>query len=219
MIRDHNLTVLGGTIATRLNLEPGSGRIASLETSDVASGRAERINDVDAVVLAVGAKGLRALMTHSPDCAAAAPELVVAGSLDAIDVVSVRLWLDRTVAVDDPANVFSRFEALRGSGATFFMLDQLQDGSLDALWGGEEPQGSVIASDFYNASAIAELSDQAIVDTLMHDLLPVANSAFRDAQVVDSEVRRYPASVSLFSPGSATKRPSGDVSGCSGLRR
>ena len=207
LIRDHNLTVLGGTIATRLNLEPGSGMIASLETSDVASGRAERINDVDAVVLAVGAKGLRALMAHSPDCAAAAPELVVAGSLDSIDVVSVRLWLDRTVAVHDPANVFSRFEALRGSGATFFMLDQLQDSSLDALWGGEEPQGSVIASDFYNASAIAGLSDQAIVDTLMHDLLPVANSVFRDAQVLDSEVRRYPASVSLFSPGSATKRP------------
>jgi len=45
----------------------------------------------------------------------------------------VRLWLDRTIAVADPANVFSRFDALQGAGATFFMLDQLQDADLDAL--------------------------------------------------------------------------------------
>ena len=58
------------------------------------------------------------------------PELAAAGVLGAIDVVSVRLWLDRTIAVADPANVF---EALQGSGATFFMLDQLQHVDLDAL--------------------------------------------------------------------------------------
>ena len=68
-------------------------------------------------------------------------------------------------------------------------------------------QGSVIASDFYNASAIAELSDQAIVDCLMQELLPLAQPAFREAQVVDQEVRRYPGSVSLFSPGSFQQRP------------
>ena len=53
------------------------------------------------------------------------------------------------------------------------MLDQLQRQSEPELWGGETPQGSVIASDFYNATAIAELSDQAIVDCLMQDLLPI----------------------------------------------
>ena len=68
-------------------------------------------------------------------------------------------------------------------------------------------QGSVIASDFYNASAIAELSDQAIVDCLMQELLPMAVPAFKAARVVDQEVRRYPGSVSLFSPGSFRQRP------------
>jgi hypothetical protein len=122
-------------------------------------------------------------------------------------VVSVRLWLDRTIAVADPANVFSRFDALQGAGATFFMLDQLQDADLDALWGGSEPQGSVVASDFYNATAIAALSDQEIVDTLLKELLPQAVPAFRLAQVLEFEVRRYPGSVSLFSPGSFSQRP------------
>ena len=165
------------------------------------------IDDVDAVVLAVGAKGLNALMTHSPSCAEAVPELVTAGTLGAIDVVSVRLWLDRYVAVADPANVFSRFTSLRGSGATFFMLDQLQKEDEAELWGGRSPQGSVVASDFYNATAIAALSDQEIVDTLLHELLPQAAQGFRLAQVLECEVRRYPGSVSLFSPGSFSQRP------------
>ena len=205
--RQHQLQVLGGTLATALNLEADGKRLASVSTRTLATGRDGVIEDVDAVVLAVGAKGMRALMAGSPACAAAAPELVAAGSLGAIDVVSVRLWLDRHVPVADPANVFSRFSALRGSGATFFMLDQLQQEDEAALWGDQPVQGSVIASDFYNASAIAELSDQAIVDCLMQELLPMAVPAFKAARVVDQEVRRYPGSVSLFSPGSFRQRP------------
>ncbi len=35
----------------------------------------------------------------------------------------------------------------------------------------------------------------------------MAQPAFAEARVVDQEVRRYPGSVSLFSPGSFSKRP------------
>ena len=205
--RQHQLQVMGGTLATAMHLEPDGQRLASVSTRSLTTGRDGVIDAVDAVVLAVGSKGMRALMAGSPACAAAAPELVTAGALDAIDVVSVRLWLDRYVPVADPANVFSRFSALRGSGATFFMLNQMQQGDQAALWGDQPVQGSVIASDFYNATAIAELSDQAIVDCLMQELLPMAVPAFKAARVVDQEVRRYPASVSLFSPGSFHQRP------------
>ena len=203
----HQLTVLGGTLASKLNVSSDGQSIRSLETRNVMTGSSAVLDDVDAVVLAVGAKGMGSLMSQSPQCGVLAPELVQAGTLGTIDVVSVRLWLDRYVPVADPANVFSRFSALQGSGATFFMLDQLQKQSEPELWGGETPQGSVIASDFYNATAIAELSDQAIVDCLMQDLLPMAQPAFGEAKVVDQEVRRYPRSVSLFSPGSFSKRP------------
>ena len=205
--KQHHLEVLGGTLASRLNVSPNGTTVTSVETLSLATGRSSVINDVDAVVLAVGAKGMGALMTNSPECAALSPELVRAGNLGAIDVVSVRLWLDRTVQVAEPANVLSRFQALRESGATFFMLDQLQRDSQQELWGADPVQGSVIASDFYNATAIAELSDQGIVDCLMQELLPKVQPAFRTAQVVDQEVRRYPGSVSLFSPGSFKQRP------------
>jgi hypothetical protein len=117
------------------------------------------------------------------------------------------LWLDRYVPIAYPANVFSRFESLKGAGGTFFMLDQLQNESERALWGHDQPQGSVIASDFYNASGIAVMNDQEIIDRLMHDLLPIAHPEFRNAKVVDYEVRRYLDSVSHFSPGSFSKRP------------
>ena len=207
LINRHGLQVCGGTLAARLNLTPDGKAVASVETRAVGSGELGLIEEVDAVVLAVGAKGLGALMANSPACAAAAPELVDAGSLGAIDVVSVRLWLDTYVEVTDPANVFSRFEVLQGAGCTFFMLDQLQKEEEAALWGGEQPRGSVIASDFYNASVIALLSDQEIVELLMRELLPVANPAFRTTTVLESEVRRYPGSVSLFAPGSFSKRP------------
>ena len=204
---EHQLQVMGGTLATALKMSTDTRGVRSVETRSVTTGRSSVVDNVDAVVLAVGAKGMGALMANSSECAALTPELVRAGSLDAIDVVSVRLWLDRTISVADPANVFSRFSALKGAGATFFMLDQLQHDTKQALWGDQPMQGSVIASDFYNASAIAELSDQEVVDCLMHDLLPMAHPAFRGAVVVDQEVRRYPRSVSLFSPGSFSQRP------------
>ncbi len=207
LMESHGLRVLGGTLATGLNLTPDGSAVASVATRAVETGEEGLIEAVDAVVLAVGARGMGALMASSPACAAAVPELVEAGKLGAIDVVSVRLWLDAYVDVADPANVFSRFEALRGAGGTFFMLDQLQREEEAALWGGEQPQGSVVASDFYNASAIATLSDEEIVALLMRELLPVANPAFHAATVLEAEVRRYPASVSLFAPGSFSQRP------------
>jgi uncharacterized protein with NAD-binding domain and iron-sulfur cluster len=203
----HHLRLLGGTLATRLNVSSERQRISSVEIQNVASNEISILDDVDAVVLAVGAKGLKSLMRQSPECSQAAPELVAAASLGSIDVVSTRLWLDRSIPIAYPANVFSRFESLKGAGGTFFMLDQLQKEWERALWGDQRPQGSVIACDFYNASSIAAMNDQEIIDRLMHDLLPIAHPEFKHAKVVDCEVRRYPGSVSHFSPGSFSKRP------------
>jgi uncharacterized protein with NAD-binding domain and iron-sulfur cluster len=207
LISRHHLQVLGGTLVTRVTVSPDRLRVSSVELKTVATNAVERIEEVDAVVLAVGARGLKSLMAQSPELCAAAPELVSAASLGSIDVVSARVWLDRFIPIAYPANVFSRFDGLEGSGGTFFMLDQLHRDAQQALWAGEQPQGSVIASDFYNASAIAALSDQEIINRLTKDLLPVTHPAFTDARVVDSEVRRYPGSVSLFSPGSFRTRP------------
>jgi uncharacterized protein with NAD-binding domain and iron-sulfur cluster len=198
----------------------GGSRVTSLEICDqrvnklryTTQGGEERvISDVDACVLAVGAGGMKAIVRGSPELARLAPELASASTLGGIDVMSCRFWLDKTVATRAPANVLSQFSGLRGSGGTFFMLDQLQEvpeGTEGSdLWGGETARGSVVACDFYNAGALLALSDSEISRLLMEELLPAAVPGFRGAGVVDSHVQRYPSAVSWFSPGSYSLRP------------
>jgi len=231
------LTVLGGSRVQSVQLD-AAGKVSGL--SYASRGGSEALTGLDGCVLALGSKGMSGVVGGSPDLARAAPELCKAASLGGIDVIACRLWLDTTVETRTPANVFSRFEALRGAGGTFFMLDQLQgpaygggDEALRALWGGDEPQGSVVACDFYNSGAsgwacqrardaahvspapppptptgaLMGLSDEDVVATLMEDLLPAAVPGFSRANVVDSFVARYPGAVSWFSPGSFDKRP------------
>lgn len=198
------LTVLGSSFVHKLDME--GGRVSALEYRDSQSGEVRRLDDLTGCVLALGSKGMKAVVGGSSALARSAPELCAAASLDAIDVIAVRLWLDTTVATRTPANVFSRFPALRGAGGTFFMLDQLQGNDAE-LWGGEEPQGSVVACDFYNAGALLPLSNDDIVELLTKSLLPAAVPGFRGATVVDAHVQRFPGAVSWFSPGSFLKRP------------
>ena len=202
----YGLDVIGGTFVKAVDVDEASKRATVVRWVN-KKGEEGVIEDVDAVVMALGAKGMKSVVSNSPVLARVAPEFSAAASLGAIDVVAVRLWLDRFVQVEHPANVFSRFEELRGAGGTFFMLDQLQKDSEVELWGGEEPKGSVIASDFYNGTAIACMSDEDIVKLLTEKLLPKAVHGFDGVRAVDFEVRRYPGAVSWFSPGSYPKRP------------
>ena len=202
----YGLEVIGGTFVKAVDVDDASKRATAVRWVN-KKGEEGVIEDVDAVVMALGAKGMKSVVSNSSVLARVASEFSAAASLGAIDVVAVRLWLDRFVQVEHPANVFSRFEELRGAGGTFFMLDQLQKDSEVELWGGEEPKGSVIASDFYNGTAIACMSDEDIVKLLTEKLLPKAVSGFDGVRAVDFEVRRYPGAVSWFSPGSYPKRP------------
>lgn len=203
LCKNYDITVQGGARVQRVLVS--NGKVTGLEYKDSMVGTKE-LKDLDGCVLALGAKGMKAVVSNSPELARSCPELSAAASLDAIDVCATRIWLDRIVPTDTPANVLSSFPELRGAGGTFFMLDQLQPDK-NALWGGDQPQGSVLACDFYNSGAIATLSDEDVVDLLMKKLLPAAVPAFSEAKVVDSYVQRYPGAVTWFSPGSFTKRP------------
>merc|ERR1719253_1828305 len=216
--RVNGLKVKGGCRVGEISIdeshEDGSNaKRATKVTYQDASGETVTMSDVDGVILALGCKGMESVVRSSPGLASF-PEFSSAASLRGIDVISCRIWLDRIVPTRTPANVFSRFEALRGAGGTFFMLDQLQGEDNDHLWGGASPseeeaeqRGSVVACDFYNAGSLLPLSDEDIVRTLTNELLPSAVTEFADAKVVDSWVGKYPGVVSWFSPGSYDKRP------------
>lgn len=203
LVTQHGLTLRGNTFVEGLDLE--GDRVAGLRCR-ARGGGSEVLEDLDAVVLALGAGGLRAVLRGSPQLAKLCPNLSAAGSLGGVDVMSARIWFDRTVPTETPANVFSRFRGLRGAGGTFFMLDQLQPDA-EALWAGDTPKGSVVACDFYNAGALLPLNDEEILRLLTEELLPAAVPEFGNAKVVDSHVMRFPGAVSWFSPGSYEKRP------------
>ncbi len=208
---DWEFEVKGGCrvqeVSLNQNGDDGKLNAHKITYYDTQSGCTEILEDVGGVILALGCKGTENVVKSSSDLARL-PVFSKAASLKGIDVISVRLWLDEIIPTRTPANVFSRFEALRGAGGTFFMLDQLQENNVD-LWGGDETdkKGSVVACDFYNAGALLSLSDDDIVKILMEELLPSAVSKFADANVVDSWVGRYPGTVSWFSPGSYGSRP------------
>ena len=208
LIDNYDLKVLGGCAVGEISTEENGENMRASKVSYTNFKTKEQleIRDVDGVVLALGCKGMANVIGSSPDLSKY-PVFSKAASLKGIDVISVRLWLDTTVETRTPANVFSRFEALRGAGGTFFMLDQLQSDSIEELWGDDTPQGSVLACDFYNAGALLSMKDEDIVDVLMKELLPNAVPKFADAKVVDSWVGKYAGTVSWFSPGSYDLRP------------
>lgn len=209
---EYSLKVLGGCRVSEISLskESTSDKLSaeSIKYFNTKTQETEIIEDVDGVILALGCKGMQSVVRSSPDLARL-PVFSKAASLSGIDVISVRLWLDKIVPTRTPANVFSRFKELRGAGGTFFMLDQLQNDNFDDLWAGHtgDEKGSVVACDFYNAGGLLSLSDDDIVKTLTDELLPSAVPSFADANVVDSWVGKYPGTVTWFSPGSFTLRP------------
>ena len=209
------LKVLGGCRVKEVSVvekgEDGLCVASKVSYFNTQTGQVEEIDDIDGVVLALGVKGMQAVVSSSPGLARL-PVFGKAASLKGIDVISCRLYFDRKVETRSPANVFSRFEALRGAGGTFFMLDQFQEESLSELWGLEKNNnvttlGSVVACDFYNAGSLLSMSDEDIVRILTDELLPSAVPKFADAKLVDSWVGKYAGVVSWFSPGSYALRP------------
>lgn len=191
-IRADGGQVLGSQIVTAV-VEEG-GEITAVRARDAKTGE-ETTYEADAFVFAVGVKGLKKLVADNA-CLARQDELRAASSLRSIDCLATRLWFDRPVATRFPANVLAGFE--RSAGATFFMLDQLSD----EYKGGN----SVVASDFYNATELLPLPDDAIVARVLSHLRE-CEPRFRDAQVVDSAVLRAPQAVTHFSVGSYAARP------------
>lgn len=204
LLSEYGLNVLGGSRVNKIAVDDASG-MTIIEYAG-KDGKVETM-EVDGVVLALNGKGMASVIESSPDLSQYQTFSKAASMKNGIDVISARIWLDRYVPTRTPANVFSRFEALRGAGGTFFMLDQFQEENEQGLWGDDQVQGSVLACDFYNSGALMSLSDEKIVDILMNDLLPEAVPEFRNAKVVDSWVGKFPGTVSFFYPGSFDRRP------------
>lgn len=94
----------------------------------------ERIErDVDAVVFAVGVTGMQKIVSANPALGDRADFRRIM-NLQGLDVVSTRLWLDRRVPTQFPANVLAGFDDDMGS--TYFNLNDLHVRPPHALYPG-----------------------------------------------------------------------------------
>lgn len=116
-----------------------------------------------------------------------------------IDVLAVRLYLDRKVTVPYKSNACFGFD--KATGWTFFDLTQLHDELKDS-------PVTVLEADFYHADQLLPQSDEALVARVKRYIaqcLPEVGAA----QVTDYSVVRIPQGVTHFSPGSYQWMPGG----------
>ncbi|KAK8629789.1 hypothetical protein V6N13_078617 [Hibiscus sabdariffa] len=176
--------MLEGKTVTDFNVNEETGCI-----TEIVCGK-ETYN-ADAVILAVGIATLQETIKKSAALCKRGDFLRVL-NLAAIDVVTVKLRLDRKVFIPNPSNACAGFNDL--FGCTFFDLNAIHD----AHKGETE---TVLEADFYHANHLLPLKDDLVIERVMPYLSKCING-LEKANVVDKEIRRFPKGLSHFFPGS-----------------
>lgn len=172
-----------------------NGKAASVVARDSSGALHEY--ESDAVILATGVTGSKRIVSSSP-LLRQEEFFRRLFNLSGIDCIATRLWLDSKASCRNPANVLANFQP--DVGSTWFHLNDLHDGYRS------EGQGSVIASDFYNASSLMCMDDEEIARTVKRNV-DRSEPGFSNCSVVDYRVARFPSAVTHFSPGSYRWRP------------
>eukprot|EP00168_Porphyra_purpurea_P000956 TRINITY_DN1115_c0_g1_i10.p1 TRINITY_DN1115_c0_g1~~TRINITY_DN1115_c0_g1_i10.p1 ORF type:complete len:714 (-),score=206.57 TRINITY_DN1115_c0_g1_i10:50-2053(-) len=183
----------GGKVrcATRVkDVETEGGRATGVVVTDKSGGGEETL-PADAVVFAVGISGMQGIVRGSQTLGSR-KEFAAVSNLGAVDVLAVRLYLDRKVNIGAASNAAFGFD--NTTGWTFFDLNRLHDEHAN------EPT-TVLEADFYHANQLLVMSDEDIVAKVQADI-GACVPAVRDANVVDYSVVRVPRGVTHFRPGS-----------------
>ncbi|CAM6113091.1 unnamed protein product [Calypogeia fissa] len=185
---------LSGKRVTDVILDKESGAVTGVVCG-------EETFQADAVIFSVGISALQKIVPNSA-VLKTREEFVNTANLGAIDVLGVRLWLDRKVKIPRPSNACFGFDTT--TGWTFFDLNALHDEYRD------EP-GTVVEADFYHANQFLPLSDEQIVKKVK-EYLSQCIPEFDAAEVVDQAVVRFSKAVTHFSPGSYQSMMHGSTS-------
>ncbi|KAH1072419.1 hypothetical protein J1N35_024747 [Gossypium stocksii] len=146
---------------------------------------------VDAVVVAVGITTLQETIKKSA-ALCKREEFLKVLNLAGIDVVTVKLWLDRKVAIPNPGNACAGFDDL--FGCTIFDLNVIHDEHKDDT-------ETVLEADFYHANELLPLNDELVTEKVISYLSKYIND-LESACVVDKEIGRLPKRLTHFFPGS-----------------
>ncbi|TYJ03570.1 hypothetical protein E1A91_A12G037500v1 [Gossypium mustelinum] len=156
---------------------------------------------VDAVVVAVGITSLQETIKKSA-ALCKREEFLKVLNLAGIDVVTVKLWLDRKVAIPNPSNACAGFDDL--FGCTVFDLNVIHDEHKDDT-------ETVLEADFYHANELLPLNDELVTEKVISYLSKYINDLER-ACVVDKEIGRFTKRLTHFFPGSYKSMMRGSTS-------
>lgn len=211
---------LGGSVEAGRRLADievdGKGQAAAVV---LEGGPAPERVPVRAVVLAAGVAGTARTLES---CGAAVQErlgplLTGLQRIGATECTAVRFALDRPCPTRFSSNVLSGMQGLEETGATFFMLERLQNKFLRnyaaGIKGGERLRGCpVVAMDFYGSDRgpLASMCEREVVDYALSLLREADPESFQRANLtpgVRTSVLRGRNAATHFAPGSRRHRP------------
>lgn len=140
--------------------------------------------EVDAVVFAVGISGLQGIL-RSSKALSSRKEFRNTTNLSSIDVMAVRLYLNRKIKIEFDSNACFGFDS--STGWTYFNLNAIHDQFRDS-------ENTVIEADFYHSNQLMPMEDTSVAEEVYRRLC-VAEDSFRNAQVEDFVVVRVPRGV------------------------
>lgn len=145
----------------------------------------------DAVILAVGISSIQEIIKRS-SALCTREEFLKVLNLSGIDAFSVKLRMDRKVNIPRACNACCGFDDI--NGWAFFDLNAIYDEY-------EDDPATTVQAEFYYANEFLPLSDELVVEKVRSYLSRCVED-FKDARVIDKEIRRYPQSLTHFFPGS-----------------
>ncbi|KAG8368061.1 hypothetical protein BUALT_Bualt15G0006200 [Buddleja alternifolia] len=145
----------------------------------------------DALIFAVGISTLQEIIQSSA-ALCGREEFLKILKLNSIDLLTVKLWLDRKVNIPYASNVSSGFD--NSCAWTFFDLNAIYDEHKDST-------STIVQADFYYANDLLPLKDEKIVEKVM-SWLSMCVKDFENATVIDKEIGRFPKLLTHFFPGS-----------------
>ena len=215
MEKNGGVEFLTSTMVTGFDMDASTGRISSVRCrsksdgassgSSSSSGSEKYVDqtlEADEVILAVGAKALNSIVRNSPTLARFAPYRRF-GNLRGTSVLATRIYLDRHIKVPYTANACWGFD--EGVGMTFFDIGALH-GTTTTTTNTTEI-GSVLEVDYYHASTLLALDDDAIVSKVKRDLDLILGQTCQSSSVIDAAVVRLPDAVNWYHPGSYKDMP------------
>ncbi|KAJ0967884.1 hypothetical protein J5N97_024801 [Dioscorea zingiberensis] len=174
----------GNSRVTDFLLDGNDGTIA-----EVVCG--QEIYQADAFIITEGVSALQSTILSSP-VLQSREEFLKVLNLSSIDVISVKLWLDRKVRILKPGNVCFSVDGL--TGWTLFDLNSIYDEY-------EDEPATVLQADFVYARQLLPLKDYQIVQKVV-SYLSICIKELNGVTVLQHTVDRFPNSASHFFPGS-----------------